>query len=166
MLRRSGSWSSRFSGRCNYPHQNDQANENRLRVEKNALELHLRPPNIPEIKESDPADLDTSLLDDTDAALWRSLQTTQDTSANISNRLNSLQRNIGPAVDAFADGIHKLSQYRDAADNVAGRVLSMCSEKLAERDKENRRRAAEKGEETSPRRDLNSVLRGLSKVDR
>jgi hypothetical protein len=87
----------------------------------------------------------------------KSLQDGSGIQSDVQRRLNAMQQDLGPTVDAFADGIHKIGQYRDAADHMASRVLQICSEKLAERDKKS---------DVDPRRDLSSVLRGLSRVDR
>jgi kinetochore protein Mis13/DSN1 len=138
----------------------------RLRAEKDALKSLLRPPTIPQIQGPEPSNIDIDLLSEADSALLQSLQPSEDVSEVVTRRLDSFQNNLGPIVDSFADGVHKIGQYRDVAENVAGRVLSICSEKLAERDRESRKRALPEGEVKSPERDLNSVLRGLSRVDR
>jgi kinetochore protein Mis13/DSN1 len=85
---------------------------------------------------------------------------------DISDRMNAFYTSIGPTIDSFADGIHKIGQYRIAADNVAGRVLSICAERLTQREKEGRRRALPGQEAGSPPKDLGGVLRSLSRLDR
>ncbi len=142
------------------------ANAPRLRAERNSLELLLRPPSVPQLEERDLSDIESSLLDEADASLLKSLRSGNDVSEDISGRVQTLQQNLGPTIDAFADGVHKIGQYRDASESVAGKVLSICSEKLAEREKGARKRALDHREDTSLKRDLNSVLRGLSRVDR
>lgn len=74
---------------------------------------------------------------------------------------------VGPTIDSFADGIHKLGQYRTAADNVADRALAMCAEMLERREKQGLKQAlaSEDGDKTPPK-DIVGVLRSLSRVDR
>ena len=85
----------------------------------------------------------------------------------ISSRINSLLASLGPTTDAFADGMHQIAQYRDAADNVAGRVLRMCADKLEDREKEGRRHALGEAAEMSTTKDeLRGVLRSLSRLER
>lgn len=136
----------------------------RLRTERDALEALLQPPVIPESVTAEP--VDRSFLSPEDAALLDSVKSNADLTSNIMKRLNSIQTSLGPTIDAFADGIQEIGQYRKAADDVASRILTICSQKLADREKEGRQKASQEGESNSPRRDLNSVLRGLSRVDR
>ena len=74
---------------------------------------------------------------------------------------------IRPTVDAFADGLHQIGQYRDAADSLARKVLGICAQKLDDREKEGRRRALGEisGAPTS-KEDFGHVLRSLSKLER
>ena len=109
--------------------------------------------------------MDKAQLSQAESAMLASLSSSADPFADLSQRLNSIQSTLGPSIDCFADGLHKVAQYRNAADDVAGTVLSVCSRKLSEREAEGRRKALH-DEDASPRRDLNSVLRGLSRVDR
>ncbi|OAP62303.1 hypothetical protein AYL99_04506 [Fonsecaea erecta] len=143
-----------------------------LRLEKEALEKLLRPPNVPSLRDLDvptsPSkahQLDRSLLSEADAAALDSLASDISTTDQISQRLGGVLESIGPTVDTFADGIHRIAQYRTAADSVAGRVLAICAEKLTQREKEGKRKAlgVRSG---SPPRDLGGVLRSLSRADR
>ncbi|OQV04705.1 hypothetical protein CLAIMM_09554 [Cladophialophora immunda] len=144
-----------------------------LRLEKEALEKLLRPPNVPSLRELDvptsPSkahQLDRSLLSEADAAALDSIGPHASTTTDqISRRLGGVLESIGPTVDTFADGVHRIAQYRTAADGVAGRVLAMCAEKLAQREKEGKRKALEV-KSGSPPRDLGAVLRSLSRADR
>ena len=111
------------------------------------------------------AGIDKALLSQAESDMLASPTSNVNVSEDISQRLNSILSTLGPSIDSFADGVHKVAQYRIAADNVAGTVLSVCSRKLSERELEGRRKALH-DENRSPRRDLNSVLRGLSRVDR
>lgn len=125
----------------------------------------LRPPSIPSLPDFSIDTLDRSLLSDADAAALDSIASDTASSDLISQRLNGLYESLGPTIDTFADGIHKIGQYRDAADNVAGRILAMCADKFAQREKEGRRRALAIGQ-CSPPKDLGGVLRSLSRADR
>ncbi|EXJ75732.1 uncharacterized protein A1O5_00239 [Cladophialophora psammophila CBS 110553] len=159
-----------------------------LRLEKEALENLLRPPNVPSLHDLDvptnPSkanELDRSLLSDTDIAALDSVIASNNnsvtTSDQISRRLGGVLESIGPTVDMFADGIHTIGQYRTAADEVAGRVLAICAEKLTQREKDGKRRARGIGtasgsgrgsgsSSTGPPKDLGAVLRSLSRADR
>lgn len=53
----------------------------------------------------------------------------------MQQRLRALAQNLEPSVDIFADGVHKLAQYRLAAERVADRVLAQGARVLEERDK-------------------------------
>lgn len=143
----------------------------RLRQEKDQLEILLRPPEIPEIPDFPETDLehfdiDRALLSSAEIALLESLQSSRHNSARIRNRLNDITKSTGPSIDSFADGIHAIGQYREAADNVAGRLLAICAERLAEQEKQGRKKALQSGEDRGPHRDLSSVLRGLSRTDK
>ncbi|KAJ4547607.1 hypothetical protein HRR76_000239 [Exophiala dermatitidis] len=144
----------------------------RLRAEKDALESLLEPPKVPRLSELDaptgPEDqsLDKSLLSDADIAALEASAAARETSfGQISERLNRLYESLSPTVDTFADGIHAIGQYRQAADNVAGRVLSLCAQRLAQREHEGRKRVLS-GTEGTPPKDLGGVLRSLSRADR
>ena len=143
----------------------------RLRSEKDALEALLRPPSVPSLSESGVAKAsrgnipDRALLSDSDAAALDLTVTNTNSSDQVSERLNRLYESLGPTIDAFADGMHKMGQYRDAADRVGGRVLAICAEKLALREAEGRKRALPVGQGGLPH-DLGGVLRSLSRVDR
>jgi hypothetical protein len=74
----------------------------------------------------------------------------------VSSRINFISASLGPTIDAFADGMHQIAQYRDAADNVAGR----------DREKEGRRHALGETAEISTIKDeLGCVLRSLSRLE-
>ena len=143
----------------------------RLRTEKDALEALLRPPNVSSFSDSNMSKTprgdvsDRSLLSDSDVAALDSSAAHTNSSDQISERLNGLYESLGPTIDAFTDGMHKIGQYRDAADSVGGRVLAICAEKLALREKEGRKRALPVGQGSAPQ-DLSGVLRSLSRADR
>ncbi|KAJ9602341.1 hypothetical protein H2200_013196 [Cladophialophora chaetospira] len=145
----------------------------RLRIEKEALELFLRPPSLPPPpKQNSPSSINHSLLSETEAAALDSIASTSNPTSTlqVSRRVNEVLDSIGPTIDIFADGVHKIGLYRAAADNVAGRVLAMCAEKLTEREKEGRKKALAAADQTqdqgTPPKDMASVLRSLSRADR
>lgn len=94
-----------------------------------------------------------------------SLTSSASTRTEMGTRVNKVLSSLEPAVDTFADGLHKVDQYRSGADQLASQVLSTCAEKLAERERIGRRKAQGDEEEQSPGRNLNSILRGLSRAD-
>lgn len=146
-----------------------QANLCRLRSEKDALEALLRPPSIldlPPTKKDSDSDVDLETLSESDADILKSLNTNSNLSADIASRVNKVTSDLGPAVDIFADGVHKINQYRIGADGIASQALSLCAEKLADRERAGRRKALGVEDDRSPGRDLSSVLRGLSKAER
>jgi kinetochore protein Mis13/DSN1 len=53
----------------------------------------------------------------------------------VQQRLRALAQTLEPSVDIFADGVHKLAQYRIAAERVADKVLAHGARVLEERDK-------------------------------
>jgi kinetochore protein Mis13/DSN1 len=139
--------------------------KHRLRSEKDSLEALLRPPFIPEVPPQSLANLDRSLFNEAERGLLESLASGNQIQSDTSKRLNAIQTSLGPTIDTFADGLHKIAQYRNSADNVASNVLRVCATKLDERERE-RRRQALGSDDRSPGRDLDSVLRGLSRADR
>ena len=137
----------------------------KLQGERDALEILLQPPQISDVPAMAASGLDEGLLSEQEASMLESLHAGTSTQSDVSKRLNAIHASLGPGVDAFADAVHKIGQFRTAAEGLTGRSLAICSEKLAEREREGRRKALQ-GDDKSPRRDLGSVLRGLSRVDR
>lgn len=86
--------------------------------------------------------------------------------SQLSSRINKVVSNIGPTIDVFTDGVHKINQYRLGADSIASQVLSTCAERLADREKMGRQKALGGESDRSPGRELSGVLRGLSKSER
>ncbi|EXJ64884.1 hypothetical protein A1O7_01223 [Cladophialophora yegresii CBS 114405] len=135
----------------------------------------LQPPSLPTLHqgttETEPWEIDRSLLSEAEAVALNSIApATNPASADqISQRINEILESIGPTIDQFADGVHQLGQYQTAAENVAGRTLALCAEKLAEREKQGRKKAlATAGQmpPDTPPKDIASVLRSLSRADR
>ncbi|OJD30606.1 mis12-mtw1 family protein [Diplodia corticola] len=77
--------------------------------------------------------------------------------AELVARLQAITASLEPQIDLFADGLHKVSQYRDTAERVATRVLGSASERLEERDREVKRAA---GTENVSTRDVLRALAG------
>jgi len=140
----------------------------RLQEERATWEELLKPPGAPEVPPiptetlPTPSDIDPSFLDPEQAEILQTLAShlNPDIASSTSSRLQHISVNLEFTIDEFADGIHKLGQYREAAERVAGRILGLAAEALEERDKEGRRRA---GTEDV---DVKEVLRGLSRIDR
>jgi len=122
------------------------------------------------------ADIDTSLLDPTQAEILSKLQIppaqTEDsqlaasstftftfaTPSALQSHLSKLSLSLEPSIDLFADGVHKMEQYRNTAERVADRILSTAAKRLEERDKEVKERAGTDGV------GVGDLLRGLAGV--
>ena len=141
----------------------------RLRSNRAALESLNQSPSIPDAGEIAPnpslVHSDRSLLSPEDAALLDTLKAASSSTMTVQNRLDMISASLGPTIDSFADGIHKIGQYRNAADNIAGRALAICAEKLAEKENRGRPNMAQ-DEQASPGTQLGNVLRSLSRVER
>jgi len=146
-----------------------------LKSERHALEAVLKPPSIRTLSpqkphtpsHAHPPSINTSLLSPSDLKILDSLQTSSINPTRITSRLNTLTTSIGPTIHAFTDNIHRVAQYRDAADQVSSAVLSICAGKLEERDREGRSRATgltAGGAALSG--DLTAVLRSLGRIER
>jgi kinetochore protein Mis13/DSN1 len=162
--------------------------ERRLEEEKAAWEAlaatskSMPPP--PTISRNAPpailSEIDTSLLDPEQAAILSALQMpqqqptppdTQETSQRppsyhftfttpsaLQTHLTKLSQSLEPSIDLFADGVHKIEQYRNTAERVADRVLGTASKRLDERDREVKERVGAEGI------GVGDVLRGLAGV--
>lgn len=124
------------------------------------------------------SEIDTSFLDPAQAALLASLQLPQPQSHAITDRqikpptsaftftsstalqthLSALAHSLEPNIDLFADGVHKIEQYRQTAERVADRVLGTASKRLEEREREVKQRVGAEGI------GVGDVLRGLAGV--
>lgn len=144
------------------------ANGCRLRSEKEALTLLKKPPSIPEpLKFSNDLTPEMeSVLSESDTRAIHSSRSQTELPGQLATKVNKVITNLGPSIDVFADGVHKMHQYRIGSDHIASQVLSICADRMAQREKEGRRKALGLEEDRSPARDLSSVLRGLSKADR
>jgi kinetochore protein Mis13/DSN1 len=96
--------------------------------------------------------IDSSLLNPSQASLLAYLDTSQSAasssassttnsklSSEVSSRIEALTSNLEPTVNAFADGIHRISQYNVSAARVADRVKSIMAQRLEKRSEEARR---------------------------
>jgi kinetochore protein Mis13/DSN1 len=72
--------------------------------------------------------------------------------------LSKLSLSLEPNIDLFADGVHKIEQYRSTAERVASRVLGTASKRLEERDRDVKERVGAEGI------GVGDVLRGLAGV--
>ncbi|KAL1606390.1 hypothetical protein SLS60_003793 [Paraconiothyrium brasiliense] len=153
----------------------------RLEEEKaawEALASFSKPPPPPSIQAITPtlSDIDASILDPQQASILAALQQSQPaqpaesssepssstftftTPAALQSHLEKLSLSLEPNIDLFADGVHKIEQYRKTADRVADRVLGTASKRLEERDKESKEKAGSEGI------GVGDVLRGLAGV--
>lgn len=136
-------------------------------MEKDALDALKQPPSIlsPFLFDADETtNIEEDLLSEGDAKTLQLLRANTELPTSLNSRVDKVITNLGPSIDTFADGIHKINQYRIGADQISSQVLSVCASKLAEREKEGRRKALGLDEDRSPGRDLSSVLRGLSRT--
>jgi len=78
--------------------------------------------------------------------------------AQASERLKAVQNGLEFKVDQFADGVHKLEQYQQAAGRVADKVLALSAVRLEERE---RREKEAVGTRDVP---MQEVLRSLSRI--
>lgn len=127
----------------------------------------------------DPSDIDSSLLDPSQAEILRMLLDPAhaealpqshrpppssaavapplDTVAIAQGRIASIAQTLEFRIDQFVDSTHRLEQYRQTAERVADRVLSTGAQKLEEKDQKLRERSGGKG-------DIMDTLRGLGRV--
>lgn len=130
----------------------------RLQGEKQSWEGLLSTKSPPESQAPDPAKVDPELLDPAQAAILTTLQaslsptldaTTSITTKSSQNethpapansqpslpsRIDMIVDSLEPRIDLFADGIHKISQYRLAAERVSDKILSSTADRLETRD--------------------------------
>ena len=113
-----------------------------------------------------PSTIDSGLL--SDPAQTAALQTLQSFTSDFqpsltsltSTRLQKINQNLEFEVDKFANNVHALGAYKDAAERIADEVLGTSADTLEQRDMEGKRRAA--GDEAEV--GMRDVLRGLSRV--
>lgn len=115
------------------------------------------------------SEIDASLLDASQASMLASLQLppqpappsaafTFTTPSALQSHLTKLADSLEPNIDLFADGVHKIEQYRNTAERVADRVLGTAAGRLEERDKEGKEKVGSEGI------GVGDVLRGLAGV--
>ncbi|KAJ9637770.1 hypothetical protein H2201_004205 [Coniosporium apollinis] len=73
-------------------------------------------------------------------------------------RLRHITTSLEPTIDLFADGVHRIAQYRLAAERVADRILGVAAERLEKREQEIKERSGTENIGTG------DVLRALSGV--
>ncbi|KAF1944025.1 hypothetical protein EJ02DRAFT_501795 [Clathrospora elynae] len=141
------------------------------------------PPPAPSINYSTPtlSSIDASLLDPAQAAILTSLQLqpqsqpqpqsqsqqqpqppssafTFTSPTALQTHLSALSSALEPSIDLFADGVHRIEQYRSTAERVADRVLGTASQRLEERERAVKARVGAEGI------GVGDVLRGLAGV--
>ncbi|KAI9772993.1 MAG: hypothetical protein M1839_002263 [Geoglossum umbratile] len=125
-------------------------------------EIEPAPPTPPLPTDPDKilGEIDSEALDAEQAAILTSLREGSSIVASAENRLKRITSTLEFTVDQFADGLHKLGQYHEAADRVAGRVLALAAERLDRREKATLQVA---GTGNMP---LQDVLRSLARIER
>jgi kinetochore protein Mis13/DSN1 len=110
------------------------------------------------------SEIEAALLDPAQAEILTTLNSTSsDTTAtkaeskDISARLHKIKLSLEPQIDLFADGIHKISQYRQAAERVADKILGATAAQLEKRDREAREASGTTG---AGAREILSALSG------
>ncbi|KAF2873596.1 Mis12-Mtw1 protein family-domain-containing protein [Massariosphaeria phaeospora] len=122
------------------------------------------PPPPPLIHTPKPAlsDVDPSVLDPSQASILAALQLPQSadpssdthppsstftftTPSALQAHLTKLSQSLEPHINLFADGVHKIEQYRSTAERVADRVLGTAAQRLEERDKEGKEKVGSEG---------------------
>ncbi|KAI9845165.1 MAG: hypothetical protein M1837_005050 [Sclerophora amabilis] len=104
--------------------------------------------------------INSTLLDPEQVGILSSLSSNGNVIASTSSRLTAIASSLEFKVDQLADGTHKLEQYQETANRVAGRVLAMAAEKLDRREKEKLERA---GTSELP---IQEVLRSIAALER
>ena len=182
----------------------------RLQKERHALNvLHKQPP-IPRLdtnssntltnkspksqkqSQKKPRDeIDLSLLDPSQQALYKSLNPPKPTPeeeksalqrarqpmspSDVSARLSRITTGLPPTLDRLAAGLHDIELYRSTADALSSQVLRICAQRLEERDARIfQHQVSIEGEDmdtqssrvSRPRQDLGLILGALSRVER
>ncbi|KAI9767753.1 MAG: hypothetical protein M1840_005434 [Geoglossum simile] len=106
------------------------------------------------------SEVDSEALDTEQATILASLREGSSIAASAENRLKRIASTLEFTVDQLADGLHKLGQYHEAADRMAGRVLALAAERLDQREKATLKAA---GTENMP---LQDILRSLARIER
>jgi len=52
----------------------------------------------------------------------------------LQTHISNLSLSLEPNIDIFADGVHKIEQYRNTAERCANKVLGTASQSLEQRD--------------------------------
>ena len=143
--------------------------QNSLRSERETWESLLQPPppNTPSLPPpSAQSTIDSTLLTDpTQLSAFETLQSFStdfqpSLTAATTSRLQRINQNLELEIDKFANNVHALGAYKDAAENVADDILGVSAEALEKRDVEGRARAGGENGNVGMR----DVLRGLSRV--
>ena len=134
--------------------------EKRMWLELQKIDPASSNPPLPTDPDGILGDIDSEALDTEQATILASLREGSSVAASAENRLKRIASTLEFTVDQFADGLHKLGQYHEAADRIAGRVLALAAERLDQREKATLRAA---GTENMP---LQDVLRSLARIER
>jgi kinetochore protein Mis13/DSN1 len=122
------------------------------------------PPPPPIIQAPVPSlsDIDVCLLDPSQAAILAALQLpllpdslsgvrppssafTFTTPFALQTHISNLSQSLEPNIDVFADGVHKIEQYRNTAERVASKILGTAAQRLEQRDREGKAKVGSEG---------------------
>lgn len=112
----------------------------------------------------DASSIDAALLDPSQASILEALRASESLPSTIAHRLQNITADLEPQIDAFADGVHRIAQYRLAAERVADRILSTAAERLAMR--EQRVREAAGTTSMGPKEVLSALASVLNRQER
>jgi len=100
---------------------------------------------------TEPSTIDVNLLDPDQAAILSVLRESNVSNApdgqpadlipSLEARIQNVTSSLEPQIDIFADGIHKVAQYRLAAERVADKILASSADALERRDREAKEKA-------------------------
>jgi kinetochore protein Mis13/DSN1 len=108
------------------------------------------------------SDIDACLLDPSQAAILSALQIplppdslpdaqppssafTFTTPFALQTHISNLSQSLEPNIDIFADGVHKVEQYRNTAERVASKILGTAAQRLEQRDREGKEKVGSEG---------------------
>ncbi|KIN05773.1 hypothetical protein OIDMADRAFT_112078 [Oidiodendron maius Zn] len=143
-----------------------EARIKRLKDERDQWKALAKPPlSLPPLFRDDsadlsPSDIDSSLLDPEQAAIYATVTKSSalDLRNEVVDRLKSIRGGIEFKVDHFADGIHKLEQFQETAGRVADKIQAIGAVRLEERDRKEKEAVGTRG------LPIQEVLRSLSRI--
>jgi kinetochore protein Mis13/DSN1 len=97
----------------------------------------------PEALSISPSSIDPSTLGNpSQTQILESLLSTSSQPTDISTRLQEITSSLEPTIDLFADGVHRIAQYRLQAERVGDKILGDTAARLERREREVKEAAA------------------------